>query len=150
MKYNPDISKLNFEDAKRIQKNLEDISRVLKNLDNSNFKNTAGINWGKIDLTGFNSLNYANYNVIDTTSDVSIATNNNIIILDGSSNSVTATMPSSPKLYERHSFICRDSTNTVDIDWNGKNFDGDSGNFKLFEDESLDVIYDGTEWRSGG
>jgi hypothetical protein len=88
--------------------------------------------------------------VVEKNNDYTALSTDYCVIIDASSNTVTITLPGAPTTGQVYKISCKDSTNTADVDFNGKTFDGDSGNFALFEDESLEIIYDGTEWRSGG
>lgn len=68
------------------------------------------------------------------------------LVGDGTSNTVTFTMPSSPAAGQIWNFACLNSTFQVDVDFNGKNFYDSSGNELLFKGENLKIQYDGTQY----
>lgn len=77
-----------------------------------------------------------------------VAATDYYLVMDGSSSTVTFTMPASPADAEVHKVCCQDDTNTCDINWNGKTFYGDASNFNLYQGESYEFFYDGTEWKA--
>jgi len=68
------------------------------------------------------------------------------IVADGSSATVTVTLPASPTSGQIFNIACLDSTNAVTIDFNGKNFYDSSSNETLFKGENIKLHYDGTQW----
>ena len=70
------------------------------------------------------------------------------ITADGSSADVAVSTPASPKAGQMYNVACLDSTNIVEVDFNGKNFYDSSANQRLFKGENLRLIYDGTQWVS--
>jgi hypothetical protein len=68
------------------------------------------------------------------------------ITLDGTSASVTITLPASPNAGQEFNFACLDSTNACEINPNGKSIYTDSSNFPLYSGENLKIKYDGTRW----
>lgn len=76
------------------------------------------------------------------TSDYTILTTDYTILLDGTSNTVTATLPASPVEGQMYNIKCIDSTYTVTVARNGNNIDGDAADFTLIEDEVITVQAD--------
>jgi hypothetical protein len=68
------------------------------------------------------------------------------IVVDASSTAVTVTLPSEPTKGKVYNIACLDSTNAVQVDFNGKNFYDSSDDETLFKGENLKVQYDGTKY----
>lgn len=84
--------------------------------------------------------------IVAKAADYTITSDDYTIIADGTSNTVTLSLPASPNEGQIFNIKCKDSTFTVTIDRNGKNIDGDASDFEIVEDESVTLQYDGTEW----
>jgi hypothetical protein len=67
-----------------------------------------------------------------------------LMLLDASSNAVTATLPPTPNTGETHIFKCTNDDNTVTISGNGNNIDG-AASITLILHESINVIADSND-----
>jgi hypothetical protein len=83
------------------------------------------------------------------TADGTLDGDNMVVLLDGTSNTVTATLPTAVGITGRVYYIKSiNATFTTDIDPNGtETIDGDSANFVLNKDESITIISDNTGWQ---
>lgn len=84
--------------------------------------------------------------VATKTADYTATASDETIVADGTSNTVTITLPASPETGKVFNIACLDDTFAVDVDFNGKNYYDSSDNEQLFKGENLIVIYDGTQW----
>lgn len=66
---------------------------------------------------------------------------------DGTSNTVTITMPASPTGGDTYLVDCINDTFQVDINWNGNNYKGSSTNTLLPAGADILLTFNGTEWR---
>ena len=80
------------------------------------------------------------------TEDYELVSADGTIVVDASSNTVTITTPLAPTTLDKFNVACLDSTFTVEVDFNGKNYYKSSANVALFEGENLSFQYDGTQW----
>lgn len=85
-------------------------------------------------------------NISTKTGDHTITSDDYTIMADASSSAVTLTLPSSPEAGRIYHIKCIDNTNTVTLDSNGNNIDGDSSNIILIEYETITVQSDGSDW----
>jgi hypothetical protein len=85
-------------------------------------------------------------NIQTKTSDYTLIKSDYVIIADGTSNTVTITLPVSPNTGQLFTIKCKDSTNTVTVDRNGKTIDGDAIDIILIKNEVITAMYDGAEW----
>jgi len=100
---------------------------------------TAGDTWTLTPTTstGFSSI---------VLSDYSLTSSDYTIVVDASSNTVDITLPSAPQVGRMYVIKCEDDTNTVTIDRNGNNIDGDASDLTLIEDEVVQLQFNGTGW----
>jgi hypothetical protein len=82
------------------------------------------------------------------TSDDTFTADDYTIVADASSNTVTVLLPDAPGKGIIYNLACLNSTNAVEMDFNGKNFYDSSDNEAMFKGENLKVQYDGTQWVS--
>ena len=68
------------------------------------------------------------------------------IVADGTSNTVTITLPASPTTGQVLNISCLNSTFSVDIDFNGKNYYDSAANENLYKGSNVRIIYDGAQW----
>jgi len=82
------------------------------------------------------------------TSDYTVTDDDEYILADGSSNTVTITLPTASGITGRvYTIKCIDDTNTVTIDGDGsETIDGDT-TVTLSKDDALKIISDGSNWR---
>ena len=80
------------------------------------------------------------------TSDYTLTENDITILLDGSSNSVTAILPATTAKGRVFFIKSINTTNKTDINPNGNSIDDDSNNFNLSKDEVITVQFDGSNW----
>ena len=69
-----------------------------------------------------------------------------VYFLDGSSDTCILNLEASPVTGQLYNIKCIDSTNIVTVSGNGKNIDN-AASMMLIKDESITIIYDGTQWR---
>ena len=82
--------------------------------------------------------------VVTVTADYTADAEDQVILVDASSNTVTVTMPTTPSPVRITHIKCIDDTNTCDVAGGGNNIDGSSDNFELCEDESITLIHSAT------
>lgn len=70
------------------------------------------------------------------------------IVLDGSSNTVQVTLPQYPKIGKQYKISCSNSTFDVTINFNGNTFNSSLLNFQIFQDETIEITFNSSEWRS--
>ncbi len=112
-------------------------------------------NYAKIDSSGnfkhFGTSKFLNltWDIETFTTDDTLDAENVTVLLDGSSNSVTASLPTAVGIVGRVYYIKSiDATNTTDINPNGsQTIDGDSINLVLAEDASVTIISDNSNWQ---
>ena len=80
------------------------------------------------------------------TTDYTALPEDGTICADGTSNTVTITLPAAPNTGQIFNVACMNSTFTVDVDFNSKLFYDSSSNETLFKGENLKVQYNGTVW----
>ena len=87
-------------------------------------------------------------NIITTAIDYSIVPNDNTIIMDGTSNTVTITLPTASEITGKIFGIkCIDATNQCDVvTFGSEEIDGESANFILSKHEVITVQSDGSNW----
>lgn len=85
-------------------------------------------------------------NITTKINDYTVTSLDYSVVADATNNSVTITLPASPKTGQEFNISCLNSTYAVEIDFNGKNFYDSSSNEKLFKGENLTVHYNGTVW----
>lgn len=90
----------------------------------------------------------ANKPISTKTADYTLTINDYTILLDGTSNTVTATLPTAVGNTGRIYFIkCIDDTFTTDIATNGaEEIDGDNANIELINMETIALQSDGANW----
>ena len=76
--------------------------------------------------------------------DYTTISSDDTILVDGSNNKVTITLPESPTLNKILNIKCINSTFKCDIDPNGKSIDGSSSNLVLARNVSRTIQYDST------
>ena len=111
-------------------------------------------NYTKIDLSGnfkhFGTSKFLNltWDIETFTSDDTLDAENVVILLDGSSNSVTASLPTAVGIVGRVYYIKSiDTTNFTDVNPNGsETIDGGSANLILAKDASITIISDNSNW----
>lgn len=81
------------------------------------------------------------------TEDYQVTNLDRLIVIDSSSQKITATMPASPVEGKPFSIVCKDVTNGAEVNWNGNTFYGESTNW-IFEadEESIEVHFDGSTY----
>ena len=96
------------------------------------------ISWASADST----------NLVTKTANYTAVASDNAIMADGSSNTVTITLPTAVGISgKEYAIKCIDDTYTVDIATNAsEEIDEDSSNFELFKDESITIKSDGANW----
>lgn len=104
---------------------------------------------GDIKHAGSSKFLNLTWDIETFTSDDTLDAENVTVLLDGSSNTVTAGLPTAVGIEGRVYYIKSiDATNTTDIDPNGsETIDGDSSNLILLEDVSVTLISDGSNWQ---
>ncbi len=79
-------------------------------------------------------------------SDYTIAETDYTILLDGTSNTVTATLPTAVGIKGKiYNIKCIDDTNACDVATT-EEIDGDGANFGLLKDESITIQSDNEKW----
>ena len=118
-------------------------TRIIRNVDGGagSYTNVSGAPAGWIDgrLT-------ENTNLDTITSDTLLTVDHATVIINASSNAVTATLPVIPVLRKKYTIKSIDSANTVTVDGNGFNIDG-SATITLATNISTTIQFDGSEWR---
>lgn len=94
------------------------------------------------------AVSYTIKNVRNEVNDYTVVPTDGTIIADGTSNTVTITLPAAPATGQVFNIACINSTNAVDVDFNSKNFYDSATNEVLFKGENLTVQYNGTYWVS--
>jgi len=90
----------------------------------------------------------ARTHVITVSADYTVLTTNGTIIIDASLNTVTVSLPTAvPLLGTRFVIKCASNSYLADVAPFGvETIDGDTGNFELYEDESIVLQSDGANW----
>lgn len=99
-----------------------------------------------VDSTGGETPGFAE---IETkTNDYTLDSDDYTILLDGTSNTVTASLPTAAGIEGKiFNLKCTDDTFQCDVDPDGtEEIDGDSANFILSKDEVITIQSDGTNW----
>ena len=179
-KFSPELANDEKNIKSVFNRNMEKLSGIISNLDATNFARGGIIRKDLIhkdvfrdfvttdpagfpytpnsilvfeDKTGLKAKSGEGFNFgapTETTEDYTATLEDYIIIMDGSSSTVTVTLPEAPLSGQMYIICCSNDTNTTDIDFNGYDYDGDAGNFELFEDENISIVFTGTEWRTAG
>jgi len=101
-----------------------------------------------LDVTGTTKTDGFRADIETITSDDTLDSNNHTVLLDGTSNTVTATLPTAVgnqgRIYNIKSI---NATFLTDVATDGsEEIDGDSSNFTLAKDESITIQSDGSNW----
>jgi len=84
--------------------------------------------------------------LITKTADYTILDDDHTILIDGTSNTVTITLPNASTVTNNvYNIKCINDTFTVDIS-SAQNIDGDSANIELINMESITLQSDGSNW----
>ena len=103
---------------------------------------------GNIKHFGSSKFSNLTWDIETFTSDDTLDAGNVVVLLDGSSNTVTASLPTASGITGRVYILKSiDASFTTDVNPSGsETIDGDSSNFSLVEDETITIISDGTNW----
>jgi len=89
---------------------------------------------------------HSRYPSVTITDNYTVLEDDYSIIVDGTSNAVTITLPTTPLTGKIYNISCLNSDNTVEIDFNGKLLYTSSANEPLYEGENLSLQYTGSMW----
>ena len=92
---------------------------------------------------------YQILSISNTTGDTSTlnTTTPSLILLTASSSNTTLDLPASPTTGEAYTVKAENITNTCSINGNGNNIDGDSSYEFSLPDETITIVYSGSEWK---